>query len=107
MSNIKTWQERGVKMPVVYEANAFCNDAPVCPACKVNEAIAAMQAEINDLRTALVEQDAEIERLRKALIACHSSLQYAVGCIENITVDEEIKIETGIDAARAALKESK
>ena len=52
----------------------------------------------------LRSQAAEIERLRKALIMCHTSLCYAAGCIENMTTQEEIKIEIGIDAARAALE---
>ena len=86
---IKTWQERVASIPYL----------SIGMPLTAHDKEAAMQAEIDELR-------AENTRLLDALEACLSSLQYAWGCIENSTEQEDAKIEIGLDAARAALGES-
>ena len=83
---IKPWKDR------VEEAAHFREED------YINDVQYFMQEEIGELR-------AENARLRAALALCLSSLQYAWGCIENSTEQEDAKIEIGLDAARAALGE--
>mgnify|MGYP001004839138 CR=1 FL=1 len=84
--NIKTWAERAESL----------SDDTVVTSLHLAQ---FRQAEIDELRS-------ENARLRAALALCLSSLQYAWGCIENSTEQEDAKIEIGLDAARAALGES-
>jgi len=111
--NIKTWAERAESL----------SDDTVVTSLHLAQ---FKQAEIDELRrenarlkSALLTNDTTIEsannaagmleaenaRLRAALALCLSSLQYAWGCIENSTEQEDAKIEIGLDAARAALGE--
>ena len=111
-----TTQTAEPKRCCAHDSDCAVHNMPAYPAgpcnCSLNVEQVAMkllppfpsETDRREAAAMLRSQASEIERLRKALIMCHTSLCYAAGCIENMTTQEEIKIEIGIDAARAALK---
>ena len=109
MSTIKTWAERAESLSdntVVTSLHlAQFKQAEIDELRAENERLKAVPMKYKRMAFN-AELQAENARLRDALALCLSSLQYAWGCIENSTEQEDAKIEIGLDAARAALGES-